>query len=64
MSFRQFPATGNDGNPYIIIEFHDATADAGAGEPSLRYELADGQRLQRRENRFANDDGTLVLTAD
>ncbi|KAF1696687.1 hypothetical protein CSC62_08905 [Pseudoxanthomonas jiangsuensis] len=66
MSFRQFPATGNDGNPYIIIEFRDgqaATTD-DTGEPSLRYELADGQRLQRRENRFANADGTLVLTAD
>ena len=66
MSFRQFPATGNDGNPYIIIEFRDgqvASTD-DTSEPSLRYELADGQRLQRRENRFANADGTLVLTAD
>ena len=65
MSFRQFPATGNDGNPYIIIEFRDQAASTDdTGEPSLRYELADGQRLQRRENRFANADGTLVLTAD
>lgn len=60
MSFRQFPATGDDGNPYIVIEFHDEHE----GEVSLRYELADGQRLQRRDNRFINADGTLVLTAD
>ncbi len=63
MSFRQFPATGNDGNPYIIIEFHDAQGSPDS-QPALRYELADGQRLQRREDRFANADGTLVLTAD
>jgi len=62
MSFRQFPATGSDGNPYIILEFRDT---AGAeGKVALRYELADGQNLQRREDRFANADGTLVLTAD
>jgi hypothetical protein len=63
MSFRQFPATGDDGNPYIIIEFHDAHGGPD-GKPAPRYELADGQRLQRREDRFANADGTLVLTAD
>lgn len=63
MSFRQFPATANDGNPYIIIEFHDEQPGPD-GKPSLRYELADGQRLQRRDDRFANADGTLVLTAD
>jgi hypothetical protein len=63
MSFRQFPATGSDGNPYIIIEFHDEHPDPD-GAPALRYELADGQRLQRKEDRFANADGTLVLTAD
>lgn len=62
MSFRQFPATGSDGNPYIILEFRD---NAGAdGKVALRYELADGQNLQRKEDRFANADGTLVLTAD
>jgi len=63
MSFRQFPATGSDGNPYIILEFHDEHAGAD-GTPAPRYELADGQRLQRRDDRFANADGTLVLTAD
>ncbi len=63
MSFRQFPATGNDGNAYIIIEFHEQGAGPDGG-PSLRYELADGQRLVRRERQFSNDDGTLVLTAD
>lgn len=63
MSFRQFPATGNDGNAYIIIEFHEQ-ADGADGRPSLRYELADGQRLVRREKQFSNDDGSLVLTAD
>lgn len=62
MSFRQFPATGSDGNPYIILEFReDGAAD---GKVTLRYELADGQNLQRKEDRFANADGTLVLTAD
>lgn len=63
MSFRQFPATGNDGNSYIILEFHDEQSDAD-GKSSLRYELADGQRLQRKDDRFANADSTLVLTAD
>jgi hypothetical protein len=63
MSFRQFPATGSDGNPYIILEFREEHAGAD-GKPSLRYELADGQHLQRKEERFANADGTLVLTAD
>ncbi|MBO9718433.1 MAG: hypothetical protein J7507_16980 [Pseudoxanthomonas sp.] len=63
MSFRQFPATGNDGNSYIILEFEDEQA-GNDGKPSLRYELADGQRLQRKENRFANADSTLVLTVD
>src|SRR5690606_25738786 len=62
MSFRQFPATGNDGNAYIIIEFHDQ--GGSDGRPSLRYELPDGQRLTRREKQFSNEDGTLVLTAD
>ena len=62
MSFRQFPATGNDGNAYIILEFH---APHGGGEEPLplRYELADGQRLQRHDDRLSNADGTLVLTA-
>ncbi|KAF1688027.1 hypothetical protein B1992_00940 [Pseudoxanthomonas broegbernensis] len=60
MSFRQFPATGDDGNAYIIIEFHEERD----GKASLRYELADGQRLQRDAKRFSNADGTLVLTAD
>ena len=41
MSFRQFPATGNDGNAYIILEFHDEHGGPD-GKPSLRYELADG----------------------
>lgn len=59
MSFRQFPATGDDGNSYIIIEFHEERD----GEVSLRYELADGQRLARKDKRFSNADGTLVLTA-
>ena len=63
MSFRQFPATGNDGNAYIILEFHDEHGGPD-GKPSLRYELADGQRLQRKDDRFANADSTLVLTAD
>ena len=53
MSFRQFPATGNDGNAYIILEFHDEHGGPD-GKPSLRYELADGQRLQRKNDRFAN----------
>ena len=37
MSFRQFPATGNDGNAYIILEFH---APHGGGEEPvpLRYD--------------------------
>ncbi len=61
MSFRQFPATDSDGNPYVIIEFHDQNGPDG--RPSLRYELPDGQRLVRRDRQFSNDDGTLVLTA-
>ena len=61
MSFRQFPATGSDGNDYVIIEFHSENA-GNPGESKLRYELADGQRLQRRDGQFANEDGTLVLT--
>ncbi|WP_028920253.1 hypothetical protein [Pseudoxanthomonas suwonensis] len=63
MSFRQFPATGNDGNAYIILEFHDEQGGPD-GKPALRYELSDGQRLVRKDNRFAVADGTLVLTAD
>lgn len=63
MSFRQFPATGNDGNSYVIIEFHDEKPGPD-GRPSLRYELPDGQRLVRREKQFSNEDGSLVLTAD
>ena len=61
MSFRQFPATGNDGNTYIILEFH-APNDGGEEPLPLRYELADGQRLQRHDDRFSNADGTLALT--
>ena len=63
MSFRQFPATGSDGNPYIIIEFHDAGGGPDGTAPT-RYELADGQRLQRREDRYTNADATLVLVPD
>ena len=48
MSFRQFPATGNDGNTYISLEFH-APNDGGEEPLPLRYELADGQRLQRHD---------------
>ena len=40
------------------------SAHGGGEEPvPLRYELADGQRLQRHDDRFSNADGTLVLTA-
>jgi hypothetical protein len=59
MSFRQFPALGNDGNEYVIIEFHD---DQRGGEDALRYELHDGQRLKRQDGRFSNEDGSLFLT--
>ena len=63
MSFRQFPATGNDGNSYVIIEFHDEKPGPD-DRPTLRYELPDGQRLVRRDKQFSNEDGSLVLTAD
>ena len=54
-------------HPYLqqkeLREFHDEHGGPD-GKPSLRYELADGQRLQRKDDRFANADSTLVLTAD
>ena len=63
MSFRQFPATGNDGNDYVIIEFHSPAQPGSGQDAELRYELPDGQRLRRHERQFTNADGTLVLTA-
>ena len=49
---------------HIAVMGHwDFTQNGPDGKPSLRYELPDGQRLQRKDDRFANADGTLVLTA-
>jgi len=46
MSFRQFPATGSDGESYVIIEFRDDKPGAAPGnQESPRYELADGRHL-------------------
>ncbi len=36
MSFRQFPATGSDGEQYVIIEFRENSAGPGPGNTALR----------------------------
>ncbi|MFL9582212.1 hypothetical protein [Stenotrophomonas sp. AB1(2024)] len=64
MSFRQFPATDPNGEPYVVIEFKpEAKGDASAssdGKP--RYELADGRHLVRDGREFRTVGGELTLT--
>ncbi|MEQ8033818.1 hypothetical protein [Xanthomonas sp. WHRI 6106] len=64
MSFRQFPAIGTDGEPYVIIEFRDEHASASASETHAapRYELPDGRHLQRQGQRFVTEGGELQLS--
>lgn len=64
MSFRQFPATGSDGESYVIIEFRDEkSGTAGGGQESPRYELADGRHLVRQGQEYATTGGELRLSA-
>ncbi|PPU41792.1 hypothetical protein [Xanthomonas arboricola] len=68
MSFRQFPATGADGESYVIIEFRDELESGGGQQAHTqaparpRYELPDGRRLQRQGQRFITDGGELRLS--
>ncbi|WP_305804513.1 hypothetical protein [Stenotrophomonas sp. YIM B06876] len=64
MAFRQFPATGADGESYIIIEFKDDGQPSGHSDepPSPRYELADGRHLHRRGHQFTTVGGELTLS--
>jgi len=60
MSFRQFPATGSDGESYVIIEFRESgTPDA---QETPRYELADGRHLVRQGQEYATTGGELRLS--
>lgn len=60
MSFRQFPATGSDGEAYVIIEFREDRTSQGQETP--RYELADGRHLVRQGQEFATTGGELRLS--
>jgi len=60
MSFRQFPATGSDGEAYVIIEFREDSS--GQGQETPRYELADGRHLVRQGQDFATTGGELRLS--
>ena len=64
MSFRQFPATGSDGESYVIIEFRDEKSAAGAGHEVPRYELADGRHLVRQGQEYTTTGGELRLSAN
>ena len=59
MAFRQFPATTDDGESWIVIEFKDE--DGGAAH-STRYELADGRALVREGSRLSTSDGEVTLS--
>lgn len=63
MSFRQFPAIGADGEPYVIIEFRDEQQPCATPQSAPRYELPDGRHLQRQGQRFVTDGGELRLSA-
>ncbi|MBB3801766.1 hypothetical protein FHR47_002014 [Xanthomonas arboricola] len=62
MSFRQFPAIGADGEPYVIIEFRDEHASTSETHAAPRYELPDGRHLQRQGQRFVTEGGELQLS--
>jgi len=64
MSFRQFPATGSDGESYVIIEFREAGSNGNAGDSHdvPRYELADGRHLVRQGQEYTTTGGELRLT--
>ncbi|APO93448.1 hypothetical protein [Xanthomonas vesicatoria] len=62
MSFRQFPAIGADGEPYVIIEFRDEQQTGTGMHPAPRYELPDGRHLQRQGQRFITEGGELQLS--
>ncbi len=59
MAFRQFPATSDDGESWVVIEFKDE--DGGAAH-SIRYELSDGRPLIREGSRLATSDGEVSLS--
>ncbi|MEA9751472.1 hypothetical protein VDG03_10660 [Xanthomonas campestris pv. raphani] len=64
MSFRQFPAVGADGEPYVIIEFRDDRPQGRAQTHATpRYELPDGRHLLRQGQRFVTSGGELSLQA-
>ncbi|HEY0333169.1 MAG TPA: hypothetical protein VGC74_05585 [Stenotrophomonas sp.] len=64
MSFRQFPATGSDGESYVIVEFRgDPAAAADSDHESPRYELADGRHLVRQGQEYTTSGGELRLSA-
>lgn len=60
MSFRQFPATGSDGESYVIIEFREQAQ--GQAHESPRYELADGRHLVRQGQEYTTTGGELRLS--
>ena len=60
MSFRQFPATGSDGESYVIIEFREAAQ--GQPQETPRYELADGRHLVRQGQEYTTTGGELRLS--
>ncbi|MCC4632939.1 hypothetical protein ACFFJ4_00385 [Xanthomonas dyei] len=62
MSFRQFPAIGADGEPYVIIEFRNEQSPGQGAHPAPRYELPDGRHLQRQGQRFITEGGELQLS--
>ena len=66
MSFRQFPALGPNGEPWVIIEFREESATGNAEHAndgdSPRYELADGRRLLREGRVFRTSGGEMTLT--
>ncbi len=60
MSFRQFPATGSDGESYVIIEFREQSQ--GPSHDTPRYELADGRHLVRQGQEYTTTGGELRLS--
>ncbi len=59
MAFRQFPATTDDGESWIVIEFKD---ESGGAAHSTRYELSDGRPLVREGSRLSTSDGEINLS--
>ena len=56
MTFRQFPATGDDGRSRVVIEFRDP----GSSKPP-RYTLEDGRPLVRQGQQLSTPDGEVRL---